>query len=294
MKPLELVDIPQVEVFAAQREAWRTRIIAHKAERRVPVGDRVSLLFEDRETLRWQVLEMCRVEGTRSPAGVQHELDVYNALMPGAGELSATLSIEITNLAEIRPELDRLIGIDEHVLLRVGAEEIRARFDEKQFEEDRISALQYIRFALDEKQALALAEPETPAALVIDHPAYTHEAALSQEVRSQLLTDLAGGCAPLVRWEPQQGIASEQDQVLAEGAGWRLLKPAVPRAEQHHVVEAAAGVSFSEAGPEHLGELLAAARETADALLKRYGRCRISLDVGACPLRINVFVPARS
>lgn len=294
MKPLELVDIPQPETFAALREEWRRRIIAHKAQRRVQVGDRVSLLFEDRETLRWQVLEMCRVEGVRSPAGVQHELEVYNELAPGANELSATLSIEITDLAEIRPELDRLVGIDEHVLLCIGAEEVRARFDQKQFEEDRISALQYIRFALNEKQALALAERETPARLVIDHPAYTHETALSQALREQLLTDLSGGCAPLMHWDPQQGMAGEGDALLAEGEGWRLLKPALPRAEQHHVVEATKDLSFSEAGPEYLGTLLAAARETADALLKSHGRCRISLDAGARPLRIHVFVPARA
>ena len=99
---------------------------------------------------------MLFVERIDEPERVQHELDVYNELMPGARELSATLFVEITEPGRIRAELDRLIGIDEHVALVLGAgadqRALRARFDAKQLEEDRISAVQYIRFALDARR----------------------------------------------------------------------------------------------------------------------------------------------
>jgi len=85
-----------LDVFEAIRDDLRARVIAHKAPRRVALGDRVTLLFEDRETIRWQVLEMCRVERTRDASGVAHEIAVYNELIPGARELSATMFIEIT------------------------------------------------------------------------------------------------------------------------------------------------------------------------------------------------------
>ena len=96
--------------YEAVRPELRAAIIEHKRERRVPVGDRVTLVFEDRETLRWQVLEMARVEQIRDRDALQRELDVYNELVPGEDELSATLFVEIPDLERIRPELDRLIG----------------------------------------------------------------------------------------------------------------------------------------------------------------------------------------
>ena len=198
MKPLTPADIPAPAVFEAARAEFRARIIAHKARRRVAVGAHVTLLFEDRETLRWQVLEMCRVEGTRSADGVQHELDVYNALLPGARELSATLFIEITELKNIRPELDRLIGLDEHVELRVGGAALRAHFDEKQLEADRLSAVQYLRFVLSEEQVRAFRDPAQTVSLAISHPAYAHETTLEAALRETLARDFDGGAAPLL------------------------------------------------------------------------------------------------
>ncbi|MEN8161066.1 MAG: DUF3501 family protein, partial [Myxococcota bacterium] len=76
MNPLTPADLPPLEVFEAERDAMRAAVIAHKADRRVAVGDRVTVLFEDRETIRWQVLEMCRVEEISEPAGVAEELAV--------------------------------------------------------------------------------------------------------------------------------------------------------------------------------------------------------------------------
>ena len=97
MKPLALGEIVGIDAYEAERDAYRARVVAAKRARRLAVGDRVMLLFENRETVRFQVQEMMRIERIRAPEKVQHELDVYNALVPGDGELSATMFIEITD-----------------------------------------------------------------------------------------------------------------------------------------------------------------------------------------------------
>ncbi len=142
MKPLVLEEIVDREKYAELRTSYRTAVIDYKRSRRLAVGENITLLFEDYETLRFQVQEMVWVEGIALPEKIQHEIDTYNELMPADHELSATLFIEITEAAKIRAALDRLIGVDEHVSLIVGDEheaiEIDAQFDPKQMEEDRI------------------------------------------------------------------------------------------------------------------------------------------------------------
>ena len=129
MRPLALAEIVGLAAYERLRPDYLERARAMKRPRRLGVGDRVTLLFENRETVRFQVQEMLRVERLAEPMAVQHELDVYNALVPGADELSATMFIEITDTLRIRAELDRLLGIDGCVFLDLGDLSVRARFD---------------------------------------------------------------------------------------------------------------------------------------------------------------------
>ncbi|HEX5066983.1 MAG TPA: DUF3501 family protein [Myxococcota bacterium] len=202
MRPLRLEEIADRESYARLRDAYRRAVIEHKRARRMAVGELVTLLFEDRETLRFQVQEMLWVEHIDAPAQVQHELDVYNELMPGERELSATLFVEIEEQARIRPELDRLVGIDEHVALVLGAgadaARIRATFDPKQRDEDRISAVQYIRFSLADAEVRRLADAAVRAAVAIDHPNYRCEAELPDALRRSLAAGLQADPAPLL------------------------------------------------------------------------------------------------
>ena len=202
MKPLQLDEIVDRESYARLRDAYRRAVIEHKRARRMAVGELVTLLFEDRETLRFQVQEMLQVERLDAPEQVQHELDVYNELMPAERELSATLFVEIEEQARIRPELDRLVGIDEHVALVLGAGEeatrVSARFDPKQRDEDRISAVQYIRFALGDADVRRLADPAVRAAIAIDHPNYRREVELPEALRRSLCAGLREDPAPLL------------------------------------------------------------------------------------------------
>jgi hypothetical protein len=293
VRPLEPRDLVDLERYEALRPDYREAVIAHKRRRRVALGEKVTLVFEDRETLRFQVLEMLRVERIRDPAAVQKELDVYNELMPAAGELSATLFIEITELAGIRPELDRLIGIDEHVALvlgeEAGEEVIRARFDPKQMEEERISAVQYIRFPLSPAQTRRFADPDVPARLRCDHPNYPREVELAPEVRRSLRADLEGGPEPLL----DPGLAAAPDEpVLFTRGRVRARRAGGPPGAEHVIVEPVEPVGLLEAEPSLRAEVLEAVLEVAREIAGRHGGCRIHTDVGPPAERMRWHVRA--
>jgi hypothetical protein len=190
MKKLALDDVRPPKLYERVRDEARRRIIAQKKLRRVALGPRVSLVFENRATMIFQVCEMLRAEHIVEPAKIQDEIDVYNTLLPDEGELSATLFVEITEETEIRPALNALVGIDEHVSLDVAGTRIPAIFEAGRSEGDRISAVQYVRFRLPEAARRAIAIPGTKLELRSDLPGYPHTSALSEETRAELATDL--------------------------------------------------------------------------------------------------------
>ena len=191
MKPVQADELLDLTRYELEREAIRARVIALKRLRRIAVGNELTFLFENRDTVRFQVHEMLRTERMVKPELIQEELDVYNALLPGEHELSATLMIEIPEMQRIREMLDRLIGIDEHVYLDIGDASVQASFDPKQFEHDRISAVQYIRFALGPELAARFRDPGVPVTLRVEHPNYRQSTRLEGERRSSLAADLA-------------------------------------------------------------------------------------------------------
>ena len=150
MEPVRLEEMLGRERYGAVREAVRRRIIEHKRSRRVTVGDRISLLFEDRATVWYQTQEMIWVEQITDLDAIREELAVYDALLPRRSELSATLLIEIADQSRIREELTQLLGIDRHVWLEVGPERrVPAIFDEGRQTAEKLSAVQFVRFGLD-------------------------------------------------------------------------------------------------------------------------------------------------
>ncbi|MBL8039254.1 MAG: DUF3501 family protein, partial [Nitrospira sp.] len=112
MQALTSADLIPYEEYERQRETFRANIIALKQRRRISIGPWMTLVFENRRTLQFQVQEMVRVERIFDPAKVQDELDVYNAILPAPGELSATLLIEITDEANVKERLDEFMGLD--------------------------------------------------------------------------------------------------------------------------------------------------------------------------------------
>ena len=283
MNPLTTADLPPLDVFEAERDAMRTAVIAHKANRRVALGEHLTLLFEDRETIRWQVLEMCRVEGIRDLEGMAHELRVYNELVPGPRELSATLFIEITEPGRIRAELDRLIGIDESVSLELGAERVPAHFDRRQLEDDRISAVHYLRFTLTPAQVAAFQDPATTLALRVDHPHYGARSVLADEVRRSLAVDLRGDPEPLHRFSARTGPAAPR--VLVSRGRVRAVQPAHDRI----VIEATPPAPRFAALPDDLAlELLALARELSARWIAEGRAPFVVLEPDAASARIEL------
>lgn len=190
MQKLSLEDVLPPARFAQVRDARRADVIALKKRRRVSVGPQVTLVFENRETMRWQIEEMCRAEGITEPEKIQHEVDTYNAVLPEDGALGATLFIEVQSDAALRVTLEKLVGLQDHVLLVVEGERVRAVFEEGQFTADKLAAVQYLKFPLPEKARAAMRRAGADVRLAVDHPEYLHEARLSEPTREELARDL--------------------------------------------------------------------------------------------------------
>jgi len=297
VKRLALEDIVDRDKYVDLRPSYRAAIIDYKRTRRLAVGEDITLLFEDRETLRFQVQEMIWVEGIALPDKIQHEIDTYNELMPGERELSATLFIEITEAAEIRPALDRLIGVDEHVSLIVGdgsdAIEIKAQFDPKQLEEDRISAVQYIKFALGEAAQQRFCDPNTLTLVRVSHPNDQREAQIPPATRDSLIRSLRAEVEPLLPIDTEAKPVST-DAGVFETASVRAVRPERPMAPGHLIIEPIEAVeSLLSVDDETLIELMTAVKRAAEQIVRAHGACRVTTDLGrhSNRLRWHVFAP---
>ena len=191
VRPLTRRDIKGPALYAPIRDDLRKRVIELKRPRRVLLGDRVSLVFENRHTLTLQVEEMCRAENLTTDAQIESELAVYNELMPTSDSLSATLFIELPPEEDPYVALKQLVGLDEHVLLHIGPHAIRAAFEPGRSTDDKISAVQYTRYPLSPEARAALMTPGTKVAVEIDHPNYRHRFEGSEEMRASLAGDYA-------------------------------------------------------------------------------------------------------
>ena len=191
MQKLEIKDIRPLSEYNAIRKEFRAGIIALKNQRRVLIGNHISVMFENRDTIRSQVQEMMRVEHIDNPAKIQEELDTYNPLIPGPNELSATLFIEITESDRIKETLDQFQELDNgrSVYLELGVDKIYGQFEEGHSKEDKLSAVHYVRFHLNPDQQTALHDPSIPAALIADHPHYQARTLLNMATRQELAND---------------------------------------------------------------------------------------------------------
>jgi len=191
IRPVTLDDVVGLDRYEAIRDSVRRRIIELKRGRRLPVGPEITFVFENHDTVFFQIQEMLRAERISDLDAVRDELTVYNALLPRPGELSATMLIEITEPAQVADRLLSLIGIDEAVWLQVGAAQpIRADFEPGRSREDKLSAVQYVRFAVPAPERRAFLDPAVAVRLAIDHPNYRATAAIEGRIRASLGEDL--------------------------------------------------------------------------------------------------------
>ncbi len=200
-RPLTLEDIADQRAYERERDEFRARVIAVKKLRRISVGPVITLTFESRLTMRFQVQEMARAEKMFSDEQIQHELDVYNRLLPLPGELSATLFLELTSEEELRTWLPRLVGVQRSCELHIGSGEsvqVVVSTPEEDHESnlsraETTSAVHYVRFRFTPAQVATFATG--PVRLVVNHPEYPDGrpgTPLSEATRAELLPDLAG------------------------------------------------------------------------------------------------------
>ena len=178
--------------YEAQRTTLRQEIIALKKRRRIEVGPLVTLVFENRRTLLFQVQEMIRAERIFEPSKIQDELDVYNALLPGTGELGATVMIEITTQERIQEILDSFQHFDrsDTLALTVQDQAVFADFEAGHSKEDKISAVHFVRFPVPQSFLKALGEDGAHAGIRITHEYYRAEAKVPPALREEWLKDL--------------------------------------------------------------------------------------------------------
>ncbi len=187
---LTQADVPAREEAARLRPALERAMLEARRLRRLALGPNMTFLFENRLSCLWQVREMVRVEQIVDPAAIQHELDTYNALLPGPDEISATLLIEVQDPAERAVLVRRLVGLHETLRLELGGLAFPLRFDEEQYNSERVSAVQFLRMPLGAEGRRRLLDMGVEARIVCDHPAYSHAASLPRTLRAALMDDL--------------------------------------------------------------------------------------------------------
>lgn len=192
MQKLTHADLWPLTEYERIRDDFRRSMIEYKKTRRVDLGDRVTLVFENRKTMKAQIMEMLRAEHIRDEAAIQAELDVYNELIPGDSELVATMFIAFSGTEKVREEMPVFLGLDRSVWLVVNDHQVQGRPEEGRSEEERISSVQYLRFPVGPKVREALHSGAGEAALELRHPKLIARAELPPEVRESLAADLEG------------------------------------------------------------------------------------------------------
>ncbi len=191
MRKLTNADIKDLREYERERDVFLAEIIALKKKRRLPLGDMMTIVFENAATMRFQIQEMARAERMLRDEQIAHEIEVYNDLIPGDGQLASTLFIEINESAALEYWLPRLVGVQDNVKFVLGdemipAEEINA---ERLTREDITSTVHYLRFQFTEAQVRSFGEG--PVRLIVDHPEYPVDVTLSEEQRAEIVGDFA-------------------------------------------------------------------------------------------------------
>jgi len=192
MQKLTRNDLYSLEQYAEARPEFRAQVIAHKKNRRVPLGDTAALYFEDRLTMQYQIQEMLRAERIFEAAGIQEELDAYNPLIPDGNNLKATFMIEVPDEDERRKVLAKLKGIEDDVWMRVeGFDPVFAVADEdlERENDEKTSSVHFMRFEFSDEM-IAAARAGAALGVGISHADYTRQLEpLPENIRASLVQD---------------------------------------------------------------------------------------------------------
>jgi hypothetical protein len=182
MRQVRRDEIMDLQAYEASRGEIRAAMLEAKRRRRVHVGGVLTFLFENASTIRYQVQEMIRAEKIHGEAEIRHELETYNELLGGKGELGVSLLIEIPDPDERDRKLRSWLDLPGHLYLKLASgERVRPRFDPRQVGSDRLSSVQYLKFDV---------KGEVPVAAGVDLPGFAAETPLDDEQRQALSQDL--------------------------------------------------------------------------------------------------------
>jgi len=193
MPRIERASLMTLEAYARARPQFRARVMVHKNDRTIHLGEHLTLMFEDELTIRYQIQEMLRAERIFEEAGIQEELDAYNPLIPEGRNFKATMMLEYTDVQERRSWLERLIGIEDKIWIQAeGFERVWAIADEdlQRENEQKTSSVHFLRFELSDEMAEAL-KAGGGLAIGVEHPHYTVQLRVPAAVRDALARDLA-------------------------------------------------------------------------------------------------------
>jgi hypothetical protein len=184
MRPVTRADIVDYQTYGDGRDEFRRAVMAAKDVRRVHVGEHVTLLFENHLTVRYQIQEIMRVERIAREADVQNEIDTYNELLGGDGELGCTMLIEIDDPEERARKLTAWLGLPARVLLELDdGTRVAPTVDARQRDGTRLSSVQYVKYAVGGR---------LPVAVGIDFPGAEARTELNDAQRAALREDLRG------------------------------------------------------------------------------------------------------
>jgi hypothetical protein len=191
MKPVTRSELLDLGAYEQVREHFRARVLAVKRPRYVSLGPAMTLLFENRDTVLFQVQEMLRTERITSEKAILHELETYNELLPGDHELSATVFIEFPEREERERMLVALAGVEDDFYVLAGDERLAVIPDQRGSDPGRTMAVQYVKFPLSETAVAGLQRGDITFRIGVHHPEYRADVVLGAETVASLRDDFA-------------------------------------------------------------------------------------------------------
>ena len=191
MSKLKRSELYTLEKYAEIRSEFRKKIMAHKDDRRVEIGQHLLLLFEDKLTMQYQVQEILKAEKIFEAAGIEEELEAYNPLIPDGSNWKATMMIQYDDIEERRKMLGELVGIEDVTYMQVeGFDKVFPIADEdlSRDDESKTSAVHFLRFELSPDMINA-AKQGAPIYAGVEHEKYSHTTRLADNTRNSLVSD---------------------------------------------------------------------------------------------------------
>ena len=185
-------DLHSLEQYSSKRPDYKRLAVEHRKRRQIKLGMNMTLHFEDRVTVQYQIQEMLLIERTFSQQGIQDELDAYNPLIPTGTNLKATLTLEYGDPEVRQQQLARLRGVEDRVYVRVeGHDPVYAIADEDldRSNEVKTAAVHFLRFELTADMIKSLRENQTTLTVGVDHADYSHSTQVYANTVQSLIRD---------------------------------------------------------------------------------------------------------